>query len=127
MSKSKFGKFMLLGAVTGAAISLFDRATREHVKATSKKTIDEVRFYSKHPEVLKGKFQEKTHQLQSIYEQIAGDASYIKNQVDELRLLTPQVKELVVNTKDAFMESKDEVQSIVKDSTPSDQDSLKKK
>lgn len=126
MSGSKFGKFIVLGAVTGAVVSLFDRQTREQVMETSKKTIDGVRYYSKHPEVIKEKIQEKSNQVQSIYQQVTGDASYIKKQVEELRILTPQVKNLVVNTKDAILDSKDEVKAIVNEPDEVDVEPIKK-
>ncbi len=113
MGKSKFSRYLLIGALTGAAISMFDRNTRNEVKRKTKNISSQASFYTKNPEVLKMKFQEKQEQLQNIYNQFSGDALYIKDQVEELKTLTPQVKELVVNTKDAFVESKDEYKSIV--------------
>lgn len=113
MSNSKFGKFILFGALAGAAISLFDRATRQHMAKTTKDMAAEISYYSKNRDVLMSKIQEKKEKYQSVYEQLAGDASYIKQQVEELKALTPQVKEVVMNTKDAVVESKDEVKDIV--------------
>ena len=40
---------------------------------------------------------------------------YFKGKIDELKELSPQVKELVVDTKDAFTEAKDDYKSIVKE------------
>lgn len=115
MSKSKFGQFMIAGALIGAAVSLFDRTTREQVTKKSKNLVAEIGFYSKNPDVFKLKIQEKTEKVRTLYEQLAGDASYIKAQVEELKTLTPQVKELVMDTKDTFVESKDEYKAIVSD------------
>lgn len=115
MGKSKFGLFMMLGAVIGAFVSLFDRSTRDQVKRKSKNIISDVRFYSKNPDILKQKAKQKTDKIQSMYEQFSGDAMYIKEKVDELKLLSPQVKEIVVDTKETFADSKDEYQSIVKE------------
>ena len=113
MSESKLGKFIILGALIGAGVSMCDRGTREQMTKRSKKLISEVRFYSKNQAVLKFKIQEKTEKIQTLYEQLVGDASYIKAQVEELKTLTPQVKELVMDTKDTFVESKDEYKAIV--------------
>ena len=113
MGNSKFGKFIVFGALTGAIVSMFDRSTREQVVKKSNNLITEMKFYSKNPNVLKWKLEEKKEKYQSIFEQLSGDASYIKEQVAELKTLTPQVKDLVMDTKDAFVESKDELKSIV--------------
>lgn len=113
MQKNKFGTYILVGALLGGAVSLFDRSTRKQVMNKSKNIVSGVTFYSKNPDVLKSKIQAKTEKFQSIYEQFSDDATYIKDKVDELKQLTPQVKELVVDTKDAFVESKDEYKSIV--------------
>lgn len=113
MYKSKFGKYIVVGAVTGALVSLFDRATREQVTSKSKTIINEVRFYSKNPDVLKIKFQEETDKYRSMYEQFTEDASFIKEKVSEIKELTPQVKEMVNETKDAFAETKEDYQSII--------------
>ena len=115
MSESKLGKFIVMGALAGALISLCDRATREHVTYKSKSFMYDVRYYSKNPDVVKSKLQVQAEKYQSIYEQIANDATYFKSKIDELKELSPQVKELVVDTKDAFTEAKDDYKSIVKD------------
>ena len=118
MLKNKFGTYILMGALLGGAVSLFDRSTRRQVIIKSKNVVSGVTYYSKNPDILKSKLQEKAEKYQTIYEQFSDDATYIKEKVDELKQLTPQVKDLVVDTKDAFVESKDEYKSIVnEDST----------
>ncbi len=117
MSGSKLGKFIIFGALVGAGVSMFDRSTRIQVTKKSKNLVSNITFYSKNPDVLKFKIQEKKEKYQMVYEQLAGDASYIKAQVEELKTLTPQVKELVVNTKDTFVESKDEYKAIVSETS----------
>lgn len=117
MAGSKLGKFLILGALIGAAVSMFDRSTREQVTRKSKGFLSDVNFYSKNPDILKMKLEEKREKYQAVYEQLAGDANYVKGQVEELKTLTPQVKELVVNTKEAFVESKDEYKSLADDTS----------
>ena len=114
MSESKFVKGMLVGAIAGAGISLFDRATREDVKFRLKTVSYDVRYYSKNREDLKLKLQEKADKLQTVYNQFTQDAQYITEKVEEIKELTPQVKTLVTDTKDAFVHSKEEYKTIVK-------------
>jgi len=82
---------------------------------TTKGLATDVQYYSKNRDVLMNKIQEKKEKYQTVYEQLAGDVTYIKQQVDELKTLTPQVKEVVMNTKEAVVESKDEVMDIVQE------------
>lgn len=117
MRKNKFGTYVLLGALLGGAVSLFDKRTREEVVNQSKNIASSIRFYSGNPAVLRTKVQEKAEKYQSIYEQISDDATYIKEKVDELKQLTPQVKDIVTETKDTFTESKDEYKSLVREET----------
>jgi gas vesicle protein len=114
MSESKFVKGMLVGAIAGAGISLFDRATREDVKFRLKTVSYDVRYYSKNREDLKLKLQEKADKLQTVYNQFTQDAQYITDKVEEIKELSPQVKTLVTDTKDAFVHSKEEYKTIVK-------------
>jgi len=125
MRKNKLGIYILGGALLGAVISMFDRSTREQVKSKSRSVASEISFYTKNPDILKLKAKEKTDQVQSLYEQFSEDALYLKEKVDELKILTPQVKELVGDTKDAFTEAKDEYKSIVSES-PTENDLGKK-
>lgn len=108
MGKNKFGKYIVLGAVAGAVVSLLDRYTREQVTATSKKVVDEVGFYAKNPDVLKEKVMTQAEKYQSIYEQFSEDASFLKDKVGELKDLSPQVKELVTDTKEALEDLKEQ-------------------
>ena len=117
MGTNKFGLFILFGALTGAAVSMCDRSTRNQVKRDVKHFVSEVGFYSKNPDILKVKVQEKKEKIQSVVDQITEDATYVKEKVAELKLLTPQVKNLVVETKDTFTESKDEYKTIVSESS----------
>ena len=122
MNGNKLGKFIIMGAMVGAAVSMFDRSTRRQVSVKITEVWrKEIRFYSRNQDILRWKLQEKKEKYQSVYEQLAGDVTYIKKQIEELKALTPQVKELVVDTKDAFVESKDEYKSIASE-TPVQKD-----
>ncbi len=126
MGKSKFGRYIFVGALVGSVISMFDKNTRDEVSRKTKKITSDVSFYSKNPEILKHKLQEKQVQFQNVYDQFAGDALYLKDQVAELKTLTPQVKDLVVNTKEAFVDSKEEYKTIVNETPLTTEVPLKK-
>jgi adenylosuccinate synthase len=85
-----------------------------------------MKYYSKNPDVLKWKLEEKKEKYQSVFKQLSGDASYIKEQVEELKTLSPQVKDLVMDTKDAFVESKEEYKAIVSETPGQSDDEIKK-
>ena len=126
MGNSKFGTFIMVGALTGAVVSMFDRGTRKHIVKKSNNYVTKMKYYAQNPDVLKWKLEEKTDKYKSVYEQLSGDASYIKAQVEELKTLTPQVKGLVMDTKDAFVESKDEYKAIVSETPLQDNTNLEK-
>ncbi|WP_438312697.1 YtxH domain-containing protein [Sporosarcina sp. FA9] len=117
MGKSKLGFFIMIGALTGAIASMMDRNTRVILGKRLKHMKSEVEFYSKNTDLLKIKFDEKKDKIQSVVGQFTEDATYVKEKVDELKLLTPQVKDLVSETKEAFTESKEEYKTIVSEST----------
>lgn len=115
MGNNKFGKYIVLGSLIGAVVSLFDKSTRNQMTKKSKEIISEMRYYSDNPDVLMNKFQVKKEKYKTVYEQITEDLTYIKEQVHHLKTLTPQVKSLVLDTKDAFVESKDEYKAIIEE------------
>jgi adenylosuccinate synthase len=119
MSENKLGKYIFFGALVGGLISLCDRRTREDVVNKSRSFMYDIRYYSKNPDVVKLKLQEKSEKYQSIYEQVASDATYFKGKMDELKELSPQVKELVVDTKEAFTEAKDDYKAMVSEGSTS--------
>jgi len=114
MNESKLVKGIVFGAIAGVGISMFDRATRENVKYNLKTLSSDIQYYSKNREDLKIKLQEKAEKLQSVYSQFSQDAQYLTSKVDEIKTLSPQVKTLVTDTKEAFVQSKEEYKTIVK-------------
>jgi gas vesicle protein len=115
MKESMLVKGMLIGAVAGAGISLLDRTTREDVKYRLNNLSSDIKYYAQNREDFKLKLQEKADKIQSVYNQFSRDAQYLSGKVDELKTLSPQVKTLVTDTKDAFVHSKEEYKTIVKE------------
>ncbi|WP_394189026.1 YtxH domain-containing protein [Paenisporosarcina quisquiliarum] len=115
MKESMLVKGILFGAVAGAGISLLDRTTREDVKYRLNNLSSDIKYYSQNREDFKLKLQEKADKIQSVYNQFSRDAQYLSGKVDELKTLSPQVKTLVTDTKEAFVHSKEEYKTIVKE------------
>lgn len=102
MSTKKFWQGMFIGALVGGAISLFDRTTREAVKEASKQTMSKTVHYIKHPNEAVETVKTKTEQIRQSLEEISDDVSFIVGKVGELKEMTPQVTNLVTETKDTF-------------------------
>ena len=115
MKESMLVKGILFGAVAGAGISLLDRTTREDVKYRLNNLSSDIKYYSQNREDFKLKLQEKADKIQSVYNQFSRDAQYLSGKVDELKTLSPQVKTLVTDTQEAFVHSKEEYKTIVKE------------
>lgn len=113
MAKNKFGMMILLGAFIGGAASFLDKTTREEMIGKTKKTISTVQYYAQNKEQLTDKFQQEKIKYEGIINKFSNDVTYIKDRVDDIRQLTPEMKELVSDTKEAFMESKNEMKSII--------------
>lgn len=103
MRKNQFWKGMLFGAIAGGALSLLDKETRQvmkdHVQNTSEKFI----FIVKNPGEITEKVKESAGRFKTTVEQMSEDIAYITEKVDELRQLTPQVTDIIKDTKDAFL------------------------
>ena len=115
MGSSKFGRYVLGGALLGAAASMLDRATRQQTITTARTSYEKVLYYKENPDIVKNEFQQKKDKVQTLVDQVKGDVNYIKTQVDEIKTLTPQVKEMFADTKEAISESKSEYEQIIDD------------
>jgi gas vesicle protein len=109
--KNYFWKGMLLGAVAGGALSLLDKGTRQEMKGKVQNLSGKVSYTIRHPKEISNKISGTVGKIKSTYEQVSEDIAYIMEKVDELRELTPQVTEIVKETKDTF--SKSEESSIL--------------
>ncbi len=98
MNKSKFSKMVVIGAAVGGLLSLLDPTTRQIMKRRA----DKVTYYAKNPDVLQQNIESEVNKWTSLYERISGEAGEIIDQVSQLKQLTPQMKNLVEETKDAF-------------------------
>ncbi|BDH63086.1 hypothetical protein MTP04_32160 [Lysinibacillus sp. PLM2] len=102
MSESKLLKSMVIGALVGAAVSMFDRKTREHTINNMKKAKDTVQYYVTHRDQLQQMIEEKIAQVQKLYETTQDNVSFIKDKLDEVREIPVAVQDIMDETKTTF-------------------------
>ncbi|MFJ7973342.1 YtxH domain-containing protein [Psychrobacillus sp. NPDC096389] len=113
MSESKFVKGVVCGALIGGALTMLDEKTRNAVIQKSNSIGRQIKYYSTNRQELKMTLEDQLTKWKSFYEQINSDATYISQKVNEVKEMTPQVKTLLTDTKEAFAQSKEEYKSIV--------------
>ncbi|MCM3569204.1 YtxH domain-containing protein [Neobacillus mesonae] len=104
--KNLFWKGMFLGALAGGAVSLFDRNTREVMKGNVQKASSKVYDTVKHPK-------ETVTKIKSMIDEVSEDFAYLTDKVEEIRELTPQVTDIIKETKDTF--TKDDDNELMED------------
>lgn len=108
MNESKLCKGVVIGALVGAAVSLFDKNTREHAKETVKKAKDTVVYYAKNRNELQQLVSEKIEKMQKLYEDTKDNVNFIMKKIDEVKEIPGAVQEIVEDTKEAFSSKKEE-------------------
>ncbi|MBD8069934.1 YtxH domain-containing protein [Bacillus sp. PS06] len=105
MSK-KMVQGMMIGALVGAAISLFDRKTREefveNTKRVSEKTVDLI----KHPQQVTSAVKENIHEVRTTFEQLSDDLRFLSSKMNELNETTPEMISMIKETQEAFKDIK---------------------
>ena len=107
--KNQFWRGMLLGALAGGAISLLDKQTREVMCENVQKTTSKVTYVLKNPGEVTEKVKEAAEKLKTTVKQVSEDISYITDKVEEFREITPQVTDILKETKDTFTKSDEEL------------------
>ncbi|MBV7506365.1 YtxH domain-containing protein [Bacillus sp. sid0103] len=107
--KNQFWRGMILGAIAGGAISLLDKHTREWMKENVQKTTTKVSYVFRNPGEITDKVKETAEKLKTTVKQVSEDISYITDKVEELRELTPQVSDMIKETKVTFSKSDEEL------------------
>lgn len=100
--KSKFMQAVLIGALAGAAVSLFDKSTRKAVIANSKNGLTCMKELIQDPSNLLTQVQETSTEFRSTVEKISNDVSFISKRVEEMKNIPSQVASVVMETKEAF-------------------------
>jgi gas vesicle protein len=103
---NKFWKGMLWGALVGGAVSLFDKDTRHVMKGHCQKVSEMI----KNPGQTYDQVKEAAIKIKTVVEQVNEDLSYISEKVEELRETTPQVANILKETKEAFSKKEEEIE-----------------
>ncbi|MDO6851094.1 YtxH domain-containing protein [Priestia megaterium] len=102
--RNKLVEGIVIGAIIGGAVSLFDKETRSSVIQGSKKLKDKTTNLIQHPELVTDTVKEKYETIRTTIEQVSEDLSFVAGKVEKLKETTPQVMEIVNDTKEAFVE-----------------------
>ena len=102
--RNKLVEGIVIGAIIGGAVSLFDKETRSSVIQGSKKLKDKTTTLIQHPELVTDTVKEKYETIRTTIEQFSEDVSFVAGKVEKLKETTPQVMEIVNDTKEAFVE-----------------------
>ncbi|WP_144511810.1 YtxH domain-containing protein [Bacillus sp. FJAT-22090] len=113
MSENKLLNGIVCGAIIGGALTMLDKKTRNAVIHKSRYMGNQIQYYSKNRQELKSTLEDQVTKWKSLYEQFASDATYLSQKVHEVKEITPQVKTLLTDTKEAFAQSKEEYKTIV--------------
>ena len=102
--RNKLVEGIVIGAIIGGAVSLSDKETRSSVIQGSKKLKDKTTTLIQHPELVTDTVKEKYETIRTTIEQVSEDVSFVAGKVEKLKETTPQVMEIVNDTKEAFVE-----------------------
>ncbi|EIF12340.1 MULTISPECIES: hypothetical protein [Bacillus] len=95
-------KAILIGAAAGGALSLLHKPTREGCFRNMDAYRRRAAFYRKHPEALKQQASAKLDQVKIIANNVSEDLSFLNGQITKLKQTTPQVIDLLKETKEHF-------------------------
>lgn len=109
--KSKFMQAVFIGALAGAAISLFDKQTRYSVLENSKSCMNNMKEFVKNPNGVLTQVRETSSKVRSTVEKISEDVSFISQKVEEMKDIPSQVAQVVMETKEVFTAEEEEPSS----------------
>ncbi|SRR5690606_24923429 len=102
MGRKKLAKGMLIGALVGGALSLFDRETRKEVFSSGKKVGIKVLDVLSNPGKTLSGIKEKVEALQKAYREINEDLRFFVEKAQEIKEASLETKELLEETKEVF-------------------------
>ncbi|MDU0156285.1 hypothetical protein [Bacillus cabrialesii] len=95
-------KGIFLGAAAGAALSLFHKPTRQACGMRWLTCKHKLSLYKSNPELLKNTVITKMDEAKKRAQTLSDEVGFVNQQVKELKKTTPQVMELVQETKEHF-------------------------
>ena len=102
MGRSKLLASIVVGATVGAALSMFDRVTREKTIASTKKMKEAISYYSANREELQVLVEEKVLAAKVLCENVSENVNSIIDKVDEFKELPSTIEGMINDTKSAF-------------------------
>ena len=107
--KSKLLPFIAIGAVTGAAISMMDKHTRDHTVESVKKVKDTVAYYAENRDELMALVETKVDQAQSVYGSVNKNIQLIMQNENDIKELPATIQSMVSETIQAFSKKDDQI------------------
>src|SRR6478752_953005 len=81
--RNKLVEGIVIGAIIGGAVSLFDKETRSSVIQGSKKLKDKTTTLIQHPELVTDTVKEKYETIRTTIEQVSEDVSFVAGKVNK--------------------------------------------
>ncbi len=100
---NKLVKGIVIGALVGAAVSLFDKNTRQGVIQSGKTIGLKVKEYAKQPSKLSSEVKQKIDDVRQTVQEVSDDIAFINEKVQELKESSPHVVHMLQETKDKFI------------------------
>ena len=102
MGKSKLLPYLVIGAVTGAAISMLDKYTREKTISSVKNAKDTVTYYAQNRGELENLIASKVEQVQTLYTNNQEMINSILSGAQDAKALPETLLGMINETKEAF-------------------------
>jgi hypothetical protein len=102
MGKSKLLPYLVIGAVTGVAISMLDKYTRDHTIKTVKNAKDTVTYYAQNRGELENLIASKVEQVQTLYTNNQEVINSVLARAQEAKVVPETLLSMINETKEAF-------------------------
>lgn len=99
MSSGKFWKGIVIGAMIGGAVTLFDKEVRKQVAEDSKRVCRKVKVVVSNPQQTVECVQDKVNQFTQSYKKLSEDIQFITEKATEIKNLSQQTMETVQELK----------------------------
>lgn len=100
--RNKMLEGMLIGALVGAAISLLDKETRTNFIHNGKRVGGKIKYVVEHPQEITNAVREQIQSVKTTVDDVSRDMDYLRGKINELKETTPQVLEIIQDTKEVI-------------------------
>ncbi|MGM0875958.1 MAG: YtxH domain-containing protein [Bacillota bacterium] len=94
---------MLVGALVGAAVSLLDKRTRQDVVKSGKNVSSKIKGYIEQPTTFTNEVKQKIYDVKDTVQEVSEDISFLNEKMKELKETTPQVVNMLQETRKRFI------------------------